>query len=556
MPRVAAAVYDVVLLTVAATIALVISTGGGEFDLSGRHVSVHSLGVPVAAATVLLLVRFRLPRVPFLGFTSIRINDIDSRVASATWRVAEASRDLSRERALRIMFVLSIAALAIKAGTAVAHPGFFSGDDVEVQEMTLGRLLHRDWPVWNLRSPFYPMLIVYPVQAIVSAAGVSDVGSLVTAGRIAVAALSTLAIPLLYVLVRRGHGVGEAMAAAVFLAVSRLHLAFGSTELPRPVAAVVVLAAFGALTPAKGPRSAVAGLLLAIAAAMRFSEAIFAAPAMIQLLWDRRVKSAVVLVATFAGGLAVIQAVSDEIYWSEPFFSARHIVEYTLVQGQSSRGFQPVWHYALRFTEWTNPVALAFAVIGARRNGRAALWVAVPILLFSLLPHKEARYLIPVNPFVAFLAGVGAWTAVRHLTRRSTGTPSQASPRWVTAAVVVTCAAALYELGSFRLARSDAEVRLARVLQTTSRSWARFAAEQAWRMGGHLYLEPAELIAVAAPTRTQELTSLASDRSLDAVALRTTTCRVLACETAFAAGGYASVPVAADSGYVLFARAR
>lgn len=67
-------------------------------------------------------------------------------------------------RAAMFVTAVGVFSLAARLLNASSSYGFFSGDDVEIHEMTFAALFHLDWPIWELRSPFYPMLFIYPVQ--------------------------------------------------------------------------------------------------------------------------------------------------------------------------------------------------------------------------------------------------------------------------------------------------------------------------------------------------------------------------------------------------------
>jgi hypothetical protein len=68
-----------------------------------------------------------------------------------------------------------------------------------------------------------------------------------------------------------------------------------------------------------------------MAAALRFSEAMFVLPAALSLILERRWRDlAAVTVSCGVVGLG-IQGVSDWWYWGHPFFSLHNIVTFTLV---------------------------------------------------------------------------------------------------------------------------------------------------------------------------------------------------------------------------------
>src|SRR5262249_21015826 len=144
----------------------------------------------VAVALSLLGVRAavgsgRLLSIPLLDVDRIRD------AALSAWRHICARLESDRA-AFRVALFVAGASLAIKLVNIVVHGGFWPGDDVEIHEMTIGRLFGASWPVWNLRCAFYPMGFVYPVQAAAFTAGWRDVTSLVLAARVSLALWSTV----------------------------------------------------------------------------------------------------------------------------------------------------------------------------------------------------------------------------------------------------------------------------------------------------------------------------------------------------------------------------
>src|SRR5207247_2142116 len=177
---------------------------------------------------------------------------------------------LSARRAAPWLGAVMLASLVLKLALAYRHPGFWTGDDVEIHEMTFARLFGHPWHGWDIRSPVYPLGFVYPIQALVAKAGHTDPASLVFAGRAVVAAFTIATLWLTFHVARQvfasnaasRDGVPNAAAAlgapgcparevvldqrgraasmpiAVFsvliLATNKLHVMTGTTELPRP----------------------------------------------------------------------------------------------------------------------------------------------------------------------------------------------------------------------------------------------------------------------------------------------------------------------------------
>jgi hypothetical protein len=407
---------------------------------------------------------------------------------------------LARGRVPSAPFVVLLAvglSLLLKIYFAVSNPGFYSGDDVEIHEMTLGHLLGQPWPVWDIRNPAFPFAVVYPAQWLVRRLHGDDIGVLVVAGRLAVALLSTATVWYTWRAARQGFkdAAGYAILAAVLVATAQSQVAFGSSELPRPVSTALVCAAFSCLTKPSRRRVLVAGLALGLAATCRFSEAIFVLPAVLCLLFERRWSGSALLLLTSVAVAASVLSVTDAWYWGQPFHSLRAIVDYTLVERLSSRGYQSWWWYLTHASDWINPAVLALAIVGAAGSRSALLWAAVPILTLSALPHKEARYLIPVVPFVCILAIHGARSIVRTVQLDD-------KRRWLAVVLIAGVSLGLaHDMGRYRLPRTNSEVEAARVLALRRGEAGEFLIEQAWRFGGHLYfgstpvvdLDPARL---------------------------------------------------------------
>jgi hypothetical protein len=320
---------------------------------------------------------------------------------------------------------------------------------------------------------------------------VNGIGGLVLSGRAIVAVLSTLCVWITWRIGRRlwTGAPGYALLGVAFLAINRLQMSFGSSELPNPVAAVLVAGAFLLLLRRSGAAVAVAGVVLGVAATFRFSEVVFIVPAGLGLLWQRRwVDTVSVGLAAALSATAVLGA-ADYWFWGEPFFSIRQAIGFTVVQRQSSGGFQsPLW-YLVHVDEWTTWVIAALALFATRRgNMMLALWAWTPVVLLSLFPHKEERYLITVTPFICLLAADGVR---RLLEMRPASGAWRARPAFLELALMAALWMSLVLAAEgWRLRRTDADVGLARaVLSPSVPAGATVAIEQVWRAGGYVYLQ-------------------------------------------------------------------
>jgi hypothetical protein len=260
----------------------------------------------------------------------------------------------------------------------------------------------------------------------------------------------------------------------------------------------------------------------------------------------------VAVLASLAIAVA-IQGVSDYLYWGSAFHSLNAIVDYTLVQRLSSRGYEPWWYYVTEIGAWTDWVLLGLACWGARQRWRPAIWVLVPVMLLSALPHHEPRYLIPVLPFVAILSGVGLWDFCKRMQKAGAGFAA------IGIAMLVV-GSAMYQWSLEPVPRHDTAVALARTLDQEIGT-SLVVIEESWRWGSHLYL--------GGDSRLEDLTTqgLKSGASLrteiqsrdgEWIALRRDSCARLACAPVLASLGYSLRSAAAGQphDYVVFKRMR
>jgi hypothetical protein len=225
-------------------------------------------------------------------------------------------------------------------------------------------------------------------------------------------------------------------------------------------------------------------------------------PATVLLVASAKWKQVPALVAGGVLAAGLIIGISDFLYWGTPFSSLLRAADYTVINRLSSRGYEPFYQYAALVPAWSNWGIVALAVIGSWRSGVLAAWTWLPVALLSCLPHKEARYLIPVMPFLAISAAAGVHRVVQAARAPN---PSRLATATGVALVPLIVLACLQEMGGWRLARSNEEVRLARFLDAQGRDGV--AVEQAWRLGGQIYLSGHALIVDVNPERLRDARS-------------------------------------------------
>jgi hypothetical protein len=486
---------DLILVMLAGILVWLPLTGGGSLEYHGMMLSIRSMQNPFLFFVSILALRWAAGRkYPFLCVRqwSVANGPEGLRMFCARIHARLASIDASSAR--RVALALIGLSAAIKLANIIFHFGFYCGDDFEINAMSLGRILGVHEPIWELRNAIYPMLFVYPVQAVTHAFGVVDPTLLVGVGRSVGVVFSSLACWWTYRIASEEFGArGAGIAALALLAFSGWHVCFGGSEEPRSVSAFFLLVTYDILrrNPHHNPASIFAGFALALAAVLRFSEAVFLPPFVLFLLVERRYRDAAVftIAAVIAAGAGL--AISDQLFWGEPFFSVRHIVSFTLFKGLSTRGYQPAYYY-LAVQTWTTVFLAALFLYSARLRRWNLMQLAIfPIVILSLLPHKEARYMIPVLPFVAMLAGAGAW----HLLRL-TSVPSRGDSGSRLTGIPAACALLvllggffLFESMRFEFHRAESGIDVSYYLREHGHA-GKVGMSTIWTSGGMLMLPP------------------------------------------------------------------
>ncbi|HEX7680580.1 MAG TPA: hypothetical protein VF713_20775, partial [Thermoanaerobaculia bacterium] len=364
-----------------------------------------------------------------------------------------------------------------------------------------------------------------------------------------------LTIWLVYRLALRWCGDSRAaLVAALLFSTHWIPLGFGSTVYPRTVAAACIVAA--ALVVERWPF--VAGALVGVAFADRFSEIVFLAPVVVAL-WHRqeclchidprneaetgqtsRDNVAQTLLSVPAGtwrnaakfllGTAVAILLTVGIYdwltWGTPFSSIIKFAHLTLVAPDfaSRVKVQAPWWYVANLVRWCSPALLPLLWFG--RRSRAIWFVVIPLVVFSAIKHKELRYLQVMIPFLCVAAAIGF-----------------ASMRNRRIAVALVAASMLWDLYGLRyVVRKSQPAVMAAQWMASNPSIHSVAASQLWAFGDKLYLgDRMAMSDVGTPPEHLE------EVRADAVALYETDLDVPARLSGLHANGYETVRTFRDS---------
>jgi len=554
---------DTLLVVSAGIILVILVSGGGVFHIGAVRVSATHARNLIAITTFLVVLRgYGARAVPFLGVRLLEFRKLPERCVELFSRLHAWLRDADNASARRVVVALVLVSAVIKLLNSWFYYGFFSGDDVEIHEMTLSTLLGwTDWQAWNLRNAFYPMAFIYPAQALVHGLGVQEEALLVFAGRTVVVLFSLLSIILVYRVAKDTYGsVAVGICAVSLFAASHVHNNFASTVLPRVVAATFVLLSVWLLVRFRqSPIVAIAsGLLLGIGSAIRFSEALFIGCVVLYLLASRRVLHGFLVGIASVATAALVVGVADQLYWGTPFSSLLNLYDYTIRQAQSSRGYQPVWFYLTTAGSWGNYLMVGLLVYAAwLREWRGFLLAGLPIAILSILPHKEFRYLVPVLPFACIVAGFALWTILTEFAGETSTRKANETPLVATVLGILVVVSLLFEIDGYRFRRYESAVDAARYVREQPAA-SSVGVEQLWRAGGRIYLWRVPIVRDISFDRRDDrdyIRNVLSGSAYQYVALNTGDVERFGYEELLGAAGYQEIPLVTGNssrGYRLY----
>lgn len=258
---------------------------------------------------------------------------------------------------------------------------------------------------WDIRCLFVPDAIVATPIRIAALFGVTSNVTLLGAATAMFIAISALTNWLVYRLAMRWTDDDRASLAALALyAFHWIPLGFGSMVFPRIVSTCCIVGAALLVDDDRESAHVIAGVLIAIAFADRFSEIVFFLPLM--LVARRRI---VLLIAT-AVSIVIIVGGYDWYTWGRPFGSLIKFTQVTIIHPDFASRVKyqsPLW-YIETLVRWCALTLIPLAWFG-RRFARWA-FIVIPLIVLSIVRHKEMRYVAGVLPFLMIAAAIGfAW---------------------------------------------------------------------------------------------------------------------------------------------------
>ena len=316
-------------------------------------------------------------------------------------------------------------------------------------------------------------------------AGARDAAVLSWLAALPTVLFSTLGIFLLYRLaVAWGFAARTALAAALLYAVHWLPFGYGSTQFPRPISTAFLLGAFLAVIrrPVSAARAGMAGVFIAAAFAVRWSEGAMLLPLAVWIWWrEKETRVLAGLAAGFGIGALLFVGLTDTLTWGAPFSSLKAYWQEMSTVPPNPLTDGPWYEYLKAILRWGGPLYLLLLWPG-RKDPRIRLplfFFAAIVAVFSCLRFKQWRYMQAAIPFLALAAAVG-WERLRASGR--------ADRRLAAAALLLAVPLGVERTLSLLRDKSQSAVAASRAISRLSPRPRIVALEQEWAYGSHLWL--------------------------------------------------------------------
>ena len=361
----------------------------------------------------------------------------------------------SPPRHLPAIFWGLLAATAAVRLVGIARPllGPFATKNV-VYAMIARNWARHDAPIWLptldlLQGGHRGLhLVEYPVSACLTA-GLWRLfgGSLDVWGRATVVMFSTASVALMFVYVRRRHGPGAAMAAAMVLAFSPVSIIYGQSFMLEASVVFFTLAVLYALDrwlePGRAGWLVAATFCLAMLLLTKIYMLVILLPAAWAVCRSQRDRRGLALAAVVAAMLPAAVWYGYVFYAASPDGPLSPRVYYSIVQSAAAHSSPHLLLGSADFYRQVlddlsgvvlTPIGLALLLAGLwyRRWWQYAPWLAAMALLVLALPrkfHEANYYYLVVLPPLALMIGLGC-DVIRQRVR----------PGWTTVVVIVAAA--------------------------------------------------------------------------------------------------------------------
>ncbi len=324
---------------------------------------------------------------------------------------------------------LTFIAAAPRLVAAFFSGGYYAHDDhflvIEAAQSWVDGADYNLWLPWNQPAPARPTghMMVYPglhflLFKLCGLLGFTEPGAKMVLVRLLHAAWSLVTVRVGYRIAKHLAGPEVAWRCGLFLALYFFMPFLSVRNLIEMVSVpLLMLCAWHLLrAPAVGGLKPYvwAGLFAGLALNIRFQTVFFTAGAGAALLLQRSWRQAFAFGAGTLLPPLVLQGTIDLIIWGRPFVELLEYVGYN-ADNTTTYGVLPWYNYLLLLTGILIPpfsLAVMFGFAKAWRTGAPWTGVLLFIVVHSLVPNKQERFLLPVVPLFLVL-GYCAWEQFR-----------------------------------------------------------------------------------------------------------------------------------------------
>jgi GPI mannosyltransferase 3 len=334
--------------------------------------------------------------------------------------------DATKSRVRSYLAGLCIAAFVVRMAVYYQRPGILAPDEVfQYLEQAHRLVFHTGLVPWEYIVGIRNWLIPGAIAGIMEVARLVGDGPSVQVGAVALC-MALLSLCTVNCAFRWGYNVGGIAAALiagglnafwfeqVYYAVHPL----ADTIAASPLMSGLYLAYPGVSMPTR-KRMFWAGVLFGVTLVVRIQ----LAPAIaVAALWCCRTEFRGRILPMTLGGIVplCVLGIVDAFTWGFPFQSLWRYVQLN-AEISGSFGTSPFYMFALLVVVFWSAFAVligVLAVIGMRSLPLIGVTAAVIGLTFSLVGHKEPRFIYPAIPLVLTLAGIGSAEAGAMIARR------------------------------------------------------------------------------------------------------------------------------------------
>jgi len=334
----------------------------------------------------------------------------------------------TKERTARLVLGAALAVgAALRGWLALTDAGIYWPDEIYQSLEPAHRLVWgRGFIPWEFVAGARPWTLpglVAGFFALLRGLGVSDPAIYVPAVKLVFAAAGVATAWAAARLARAlGSGPLPAASAGALWALAAPAIYFSPRGLSEPLSALPLTAGLALAWPrdATRRRRLWGAALLCLAVLLRLQDSLVCVVFLAVLLARGERRGAAETLGVFALGAAAL-GLLDWVSWGHPFQSALANFRFNVVEGGGSLWGTSDALYYLRVLWRAMPavtlVLVAGAVLAARRAPGMLAILAVFLAFHSLVPHKELRFILPVLPAWAALAGAGLEVATEWVAR-------------------------------------------------------------------------------------------------------------------------------------------